>query len=51
MAEVRATEEKVKRQEKFDERVRATKEEMVETTQQVEELDALEDLNPLLAPL
>lgn len=51
VAEVRTTEERVKKQEKFEERVRVTKEEMVETTQQVEELDGLEDLNPLLAPI
>jgi hypothetical protein len=48
---VRATEDKVKRQEKFDERVRQTKEDMIETTQQTEELDELEDKNPLIQPM
>lgn len=38
VGEVRVSEERVKRQEKFEERVRAAKEEMVETTQQAEEL-------------
>lgn len=38
VTEVRATEDKVKRQEKFEEKVKLTKEGMIETTQQCEEL-------------
>lgn len=49
--EVRSTEDKVKRQEKFDEKVKLTKENMIETTQQCEELEQLEDKNPLIDPL
>ena len=51
MGEVRALEEKTKKAEKFEERFEQTTDEMIETTQQCEELKELEDKNPLVGPM
>ena len=45
MGEVRALEEKTKKAEKFEERFEETTDQMIETTQQCEELKELEDKN------
>lgn len=48
---MRALEEKTKKTEKFEEKFEQVTEDMIETTQQWEELGELEDKNPLIDPM
>ena len=44
-------EDKAKKTEKFEEKFRGDREGMIEAMQQCDELEELEDVNPLLKPL
>jgi len=51
ITEVRLAEEKAKKNEKFEEKFKSDRENMIEAMQQCEELAELEDVNPLIRPL